>query len=306
MRCACARTPPSSEKIKDPPRGQLIPTHVSAAVKKSAGFEQVRGPRDAPETHRTAQPIGAPTAMPLVVQASSLESAASPWLPVDVEDVARIEEVGRLILSVSTHSLLGRILGDRSSTALTNRLAMACDLIHVGLLVFPKSPDDALDLLHSLGYSLGPVVPSVIVKEQISRRYGLDEATLDVRIVHGGRIARDGQRRELELFMLTPTAGRLVNEIANEERTFERQTHFALRIKEPSVHSLRDVSSMLRVEGALRMEGGGFNPYESADQGGVTVRYFSNPRHDQNDRLFRRLEIQCFGDYPDVPIGMAR
>ncbi|MEV0584167.1 methyltransferase [Nonomuraea sp. NPDC050310] len=120
---------------------------------------------------------------------------------------------------------------------------------HAGLLVFPDSVEAALDDLPVLR-----TVPSVVVRERLTTRYGLDG--LDVTIAH----VEVGHGRTLELFLAAGCSER----IADDERFHERETHLAFETPPATL----GVLEALRADGH-RPDGGGYNPAE-----GRSVFYF--------------------------------
>jgi O-methyltransferase domain len=128
---------------------------------------------------------------------------------------------------------------------------------HVGLLVFPQSVEEALSGLDAEGLPVLRTLPSVVVRERLALRYGLDRP--EVVIAH----LDAGGGRTVELFLSADCPV----DVADDERMRERETHLAF---ETAANRL-GVLEALRADGFLP-DGGGFNPAEG-DQG-RSVFYF--------------------------------
>ncbi|MGW4798361.1 methyltransferase [Nonomuraea sp. NPDC004297] len=145
---------------------------------------------------------------------------------------------------------------------------------HAGLLVFPRSAETAL-----AGLPVLRTLPSVIVRERLARRYGLDDPEVTIAHLDAGR------GRTLELFLATGCP----EEVARDERVHDRETHLAFEAQAGSL----GVLDALRADGYLP-DGGGFNPAEGVS--GRSVFYFRRGGGD-------RLEIAVSGR---VPVELGR
>jgi SAM-dependent methyltransferase len=128
---------------------------------------------------------------------------------------------------------------------------------HVGILIFPRSVEEALAGLAAEGLSVVRTLPSVVVRQRLALRYGLEQpevliANLDV-----------GAGRRVELFLATGCPGH----VADDERIRELETHLAFTTTTDRL----GVLEALRADGFLP-DGGGYNPAEG-DQG-CSVFYF--------------------------------
>ncbi|MBW8486586.1 methyltransferase [Actinomadura parmotrematis] len=139
---------------------------------------------------------------------------------------------------------------------------------HVGLLVFPESVDAALAGLADAGLRAVRTLPSVVVRDRLAERYGLDRPAVTIAHLDAG------EGRTLELFLATGCP----EEVAEDERAAERERHLAFEAAPGSL----GVLAALRADG-LAPDGGGFNPSES--DGGRSVFYFRRPDGGLADRV---------------------
>jgi SAM-dependent methyltransferase len=146
---------------------------------------------------------------------------------------------------------------------------------HAGVLVFPRSVEEVLAGLAAEGLPVVRTLPSVVVRERLSLRYGLDRP--EVVIAH----LAAGAGRTVELFL---SAG-CPDDVADDERTCERETHLAFE----AVATRLGVLEALRADGLLP-DGGGFNPAEGNQ--GRSVFYFRDGPDGE------RLEIAVAGQAP--------
>jgi len=213
----------------------------------------------------------------------------------DESDLSRMRNIDRIIREHSNRELVTSALGQSASVDIIEKLSELCLFAHGALLVFPEHVDDVIAVLRLLGYKAGVVVPSVVVKNRLAARYGLDNSAFQLQIVHGSTTAANGEKREVEVFMsITPPISK---SIAWEERAFEYETHFAVKVDVKSGHTLTEVADLLCAATDFRKDGGGYNPFEDEANGGTTLMYFIRPAQSEEDKLFRRLEVQCSGDY---------
>jgi hypothetical protein len=143
---------------------------------------------------------------------------------------------------------------------------------HVGVLVFPCSVDEALAGLAAEGLPVVRTLPSVVVRERLALRYGLDRP--EVLIAH----LDAGAGRTVELFLSADCPGA----VADDERLCEREAHLAFEAPATRL----GVLEALRADGLLP-DGGGFNPAEGSQ--GRSVFYFRDGADGE------RLEIAVAG-----------
>lgn len=167
-----------------------------------------------------------------------------------------------------------------------------CRFAHAALLIFPDRLDDARDDLRAYGLAPGEIWPSVVVRDRLCQRYALGQAP-QVGIVHAPIDGDDGQRREIELFLLAAGPGTEHAAIADDERTWSWETHIAFDVSTPDPIVLSGLHAVLTGPGRLSCDGGGYNGYED-----VTVLYFRNDT--APSRLARRLELRAAGRHADV------
>lgn len=138
-------------------------------------------------------------------------------------------------------------------------------LDHVALLIFPETFDGLAEELAAHGVEVGPMTPSVVVRERLSTRYAVPVADLTVGILRAPVADRDGLRCELEIFaMVTPPE---LAHIAEDERRHQRENHVALAVRWADPVLMRGLRTMIGT--AMRPDGGGYNGYENS-----TVMYF--------------------------------
>ncbi|MGH3669489.1 MAG: hypothetical protein ACRDSH_02465, partial [Pseudonocardiaceae bacterium] len=167
---------------------------------------------------------------------------------------------------------------------------------HYALLVFPESVEGVLHLLRTLEFQPNDVLPSVIVRQRLAHRYGLDPDLVEVWLTHGAITSWDGARGEIEVFM-APKGRGLSAEMVSAERRFEFEQHFALTVRDPGVAVLEWLRSVLRDTGGFLWDGGGYNPHEDPAGGGRTVLYLAKLVGVDPDARLCRLELKMAGDF---------
>ncbi|WP_328609005.1 methyltransferase [Amycolatopsis sp. NBC_00345] len=202
------------------------------------------------------------------------------------EDLTRLSSVTALISANDTGSVLATALPSLDA-AERAALARHTRFTHAAVLVFPSTFDRLREELAGHGIETAPMIPSVVVRNRLSSRYGVPADELAVGILHAAVPDRAGDPCEVEIFaMATPPE---LAHIAADERRNGRENHFALVV--PSADPI--VLSGLRaaVAAQMRPDGGGYNGHEDN-----TVLYFRDADH----RLpaFRRLELVCAGQFP--------
>ncbi|MCX4092550.1 acetylserotonin O-methyltransferase [Nocardia sp. alder85J] len=162
-----------------------------------------------------------------------------------------------------------------------------CTLAHAAVLVFPASTAELIEDLRADGLAVDGAIPSVVVRERLGRRYGVDPAHLDVSIVNIRVPAVDGELRAVELFALA--AGPDLGTLAGRERLERNEFHVALEVAAPDDVVVAGLRSLLIEEGGLTADGSGYNAVEDC-----TVLYF---RGAASAHGYRRLELRIHGRY---------
>jgi hypothetical protein len=204
------------------------------------------------------------------------------------EDRTRLDAVTALVEASDTTSVLAAAM---PSLGHAERAAVAghVTLTHAALLVFVDTLDGLGDELARHGVEVGPMTPSVVVRDRLSRRYGLPAADLAVGIVRAPVRDRAGNPCEVEIFaMATPPE---LAHVAADERRHGREDHVALAVTHPDPVVLTGLRSAITA--TMRADGGGYNDHEDC-----TVLYFRDDSHPHP--AFRRLELRCAGRFPHL------
>ncbi|MGH3672368.1 MAG: hypothetical protein ACRDSH_17330, partial [Pseudonocardiaceae bacterium] len=179
----------------------------------------------------------------------------------DDVDYQRLLDVAGFVRRASTDSLLSEILPGPQAAAVRRAVAACCEFAHYALLVFPESVEGVLHLLRTLEFQPNDVLPSVVVRQRLAHRYGLDPDLVEVWLTHGAITSWDGVRGEIEVFM-APKGRGLSAEMVSAERRYEFEQHFALTVHDPGMAVLEWLRSVLRDTGGFLWDGGGYNPHE--------------------------------------------
>ncbi|WP_424215850.1 methyltransferase (plasmid) [Streptomyces sp. BI20] len=218
------------------------------------------------------------------------------------QDTDRLRAAVSFVRDHDTTTLLGLLLPDLNARELA-ALADRCRFAHAALLVLPP---DELSLRRQLAdCGLDPDTgthPSVVVRDRLARRHGLDADRLDVRILRprvpgpdgdgDGDDSADAGHRLVEVFSLYAPDGTPLTRIAAEERDAEHEAHVAFEVTAPDPLVLRGLRDLLSRHGA-HADGGGHNPHEDG-----TVFYFTAPAHSKAG--YRRIELYAPGDHRDT------
>ncbi|WP_205447150.1 hypothetical protein [Candidatus Frankia alpina] len=173
-------------------------------------------------------------------------------------------------------------------------------LDHAALLIAVDDFDAALTALASLGIVPSAPVPSVIVRARLGERYGVRPDQLDVRLTHASLRSDAGADRTVEIFMVRRTP-ELPPGLVEQERAFELERHFAMRLPEPDPIVIEGLRWLLRTRAEFRWDGGAYNPHDRAAAGGTSVLYFLCLIPDGSGKIRReRLEVKFFGDYSTI------
>ncbi|WP_051163658.1 hypothetical protein [Nocardia brevicatena] len=171
---------------------------------------------------------------------------------------------------------------------------------HAAALVFPASIEGLVAELRSRGLAVGEPVPSVVVRDRLGRRYGLDADALDVTLVHVRDHADNTDSPTVELFALPMAAGGELAPIAARERLGRNESHIALQLDTTDDVIVAEVTSLLVEHGGLLPDGGGYNSFEDC-----TALYFRTFRTDVSIP-YRRLELRVHGRVPATePVGIC-
>ncbi|MFI9382381.1 methyltransferase [Kutzneria sp. NPDC052558] len=204
------------------------------------------------------------------------------------EDLDRLNMVTALIRTNDTESVISKAMpqlhaADRAALTRYTRFT------HAAVLVFPSTFKGLRQELTHHGLQVGPMFPSVVVRQRLSTRYGVPLPDLTVGILRARLTDRLGSPAELEIFaMITPPE---LAHVAADERRHGRENHFALAVP----HADPVLLAGLRTAVATRMQpdGGGYNEHEDN-----TVLYFRDAHHP--GPAYRRLELISAGRYPGL------
>ncbi|MFE5797467.1 methyltransferase [Streptomyces sp. NPDC056503] len=207
-------------------------------------------------------------------------------------DAGRLEAAARFVREQDTSLLLARVLPGLDGPelrAFTDR----CRFAHAALLVFPSGEAALGAELAACG--LVPdaeAQPSVVVRDRLAVRYARRPADLDVRILRPGVRGPAGERRAVEVFVMTVPPGSPLAGIAADERVRDREAHLAFDVERPDPLVLRGLLAGFARHGAVA-DGGGYNPHEDG-----TVFYFSAPESTKTP--YPRVELYASGDHREV------
>ena len=204
------------------------------------------------------------------------------------EDLAHLFAAVDLIRTNNTGSVLATAMPLMS---VTEREALAAHtyFAHAAVLVFPSTLDGLALELARHGIDAGMMTPSVVVRNRLSRRYGVPVENLDVGILRAPVMDSAGRPCELEIFaMATPPD---LAHVAAEERLHSRERHFALAVPNADPIILNGLRSAVATQ--MRPDGGGYNEHENH-----TVLYFRDTHQARPE--FRRLELISVGEHPQV------
>ena len=215
----------------------------------------------------------------------------------DAIEIERVYHISRTIMQKDTAGILKDMLPSDFSEALLGGLCKHCEFVHAGLLVFTPSLTEIQDLIGEIGFSVERIFPSVIVKKRVSKRYGLKEELLDIRVVKGVLRSKDSLDKYLEVFVFPQDTPGITENIVYNERTNELETHFAFQPIDPDAVLLQGILSTLKKYGGFSDDGGGRNVFEerAVSSGiGKQIIYLSKivQEIDGNSKIVR-LEIDC-------------
>ena len=198
-------------------------------------------------------------------------------------DVARIQRAAAYVETHDTDQVLAELLPALTSA---ERADVSRHLVfdHTAVLVFPDSLDGLREELRRLGLAPGPVTPSVVVRDRLTRRYGPALTGIPVGIVH---VAVGG--RSVEIFALPVSPDSALEAVAADEREAEHESHHAFAVTAPGPVVPAGLRLLLRERGGAVPDGGGYNGHEN-----VTVLYHRTATH-------RRFELRLPGRHDPLP-----
>ncbi|MEU3015513.1 methyltransferase [Nocardia asteroides] len=203
---------------------------------------------------------------------------------IDPLDHDRIAAAVRFVGTQDTDSVLARLL-PRLSEAERVAIASRCRFAHAAVLVFPPDLAALDDVLAAHDLTIASDDPSVVVRQRLAARHGLDPQRVPVRIVRAALPAADGTPCAIEIFALpgAPVA------VAAAERAGENEAHIALATGPVDPVTLAGLRALLTGPGGLRPDHGGYNDREDA-----TSFYFRRP----GARTDKRVELYVEGAHP--------
>ena len=209
---------------------------------------------------------------------------------IDATDRARLAQAVDFIESNDTGTVIAELLPGLSGEQ-ADAVAARCGLSHAAVLVFPRSLSGLHDHLHTIGLTVGEISHSVVVRDRLSRRYGLPRDSVNVRILRAPVSARDRESCMIEIFALPVAGPGALERLAACERASGQEAHVALEVRDPDAVVLSGLRSLL-IEAGLRSDGGGYSEHEDA-----TVLYFRVGDHPEG---IRRLELIAAGRHAAV------
>ncbi|MGW8763564.1 methyltransferase [Streptomyces sp. NPDC055815] len=208
------------------------------------------------------------------------------------DDVRRLRATADFVREQETPVLLSRVLPGLDGPEL-RAVADRCRFAHAALLVFPADRPGLPAALAACGLpDDAGSRPSVVVRDRLAARHGLDAADLDVRILRPTVPGPSGERRAVEVFALAVPPGSELSVLAERERDHDHEAHLAFDVDRPDPLVLRGLRATLVRHGAVA-DGGGYNPHEDG-----TVFYFATPAGTKTD--YRRMELYASGDHRDL------
>ncbi|MFE2014967.1 methyltransferase [Streptomyces sp. NPDC059491] len=208
------------------------------------------------------------------------------------DDVRRLRATAAFVREQETSLLLSRVLPGLDGPEL-RAVADRCRFSHAALLVFPADRPGTRSALAACGLpdDTGSR-PSVVVRDRLAARHGLDAADLDVRILRPAVRGPDGEHRTVEVFALAVPPASPLSALAVHEREHGHEAHLAFDVDRPDALVLRGLRASLARHGAVA-DGGGYNPHEDG-----TVFYFATPAGTKTE--YRRMELYASGDHRDL------
>ncbi|WP_327372932.1 hypothetical protein OG393_02830 [Streptomyces sp. NBC_01216] len=218
--------------------------------------------------------------------------------PLDERDLLHLERASRLLRTLDTRELLTGALPDTTPPQALDRLAAACRIDHIALMVFATGLDAARAALTRRGMHGRPPFPSTVVRERVRRRSASSTAPA-VHVLPIPLAGPGGCPREIEVFVLTDPQRRF-DALARDERLHRLEDHLAVTTGLPAPRLPR-LYTLVRDGCRLQPDGGGHNG--SDGPAGRTVLYFSWARASAatvGGRLPHRLELALPGRHENL------
>lgn len=216
------------------------------------------------------------------------------WITrLDRADQALIDESFSFVQGADIDSVLAGLV-PRLTHQQRSSISVHCTLDHAAGMVFPVSVDTLIGGLRDQGSTVDDAVPSVVVRERLSRRHGMPPDTLNVAIVRvhvPGHSAHSPRMVELFVLEAPPESG--LSGIAARERAERNESHLALKVDTRDDVILAGLRRLLVDLGGLEADSGGYNHAEDC-----TVLYFRNPEGvgaNPGSHRYRRLELRVSG-----------
>jgi SAM-dependent methyltransferase len=211
---------------------------------------------------------------------------------IDDADLVRLHALSCNVKLLDTGQALQMLPGTGNLGEVVEEFGRSCVLHHAGILVFPDDVAEIVDFLRLNGFTTRAPIPSTVVRSRLAARHRRDGDSLPVTILSA---ALDGRGGNIEVFVLPGLRDRERDDgIAARERKGEFETHVAF---ETSPGSLRTAQWLIADRMGLVPDGGGYNPFEQADDGGRSVFYYAARRDGTRPRAgaVHRLELFCTG-----------
>jgi hypothetical protein len=206
-----------------------------------------------------------------------------------------------LLETASVADMMTGVLARPPDASIMAAITQFCTFDHCGVLVFPRVCDDVGEALRYHGFDVRESVPSVVVKDRLCDRYGVNPADIEVVIVRGEFATGAFGCRGIEVFAVSATANcPSFRDLVRAERTLANETHAALLVSRSRGDVLGDLCQRLSRSGYFVSDGCGYNPYHHATETGCSVLYF-RCRDGRGMRSWpHRLEVICAGHHADV------
>ncbi len=214
------------------------------------------------------------------------------WMAgLDLADQESIEEALSLVRDTDTDSVLAGLSGLTEWQRFS--VAAHCAFSHAAVLVCPDSTAELVAGLRAQGLFVDDPSPSVVVRERLSRRYGVPPGALNVAIVHIHVPEASEGGRMVELFSLEAPPGSGLAGIVARERQEHNESHLGLNVGSKDEVAVAGLRALLVDQAGMAADGGGYNSVEDC-----TVLYFRSTDSDhQGPRAYphRRLELRLPG-----------
>jgi hypothetical protein len=208
------------------------------------------------------------------------------WMAgLDPADQLLISEALSLVRDNDTDSVLAG-LPLRLTSEQAASIAAHCAFSHAAVLISPASAAELVTGMRAQGLVTDEPVPSVVVRDRLSRRHGVPADALNVAIVNVHVPVAGGCARTVELFVLEVPPGSRLASIAARERAERNESHLALEVDPPDEVVVAGLCGLLAGQGGMAADGGGYNSLEDR-----TVLYFRPASGVTKDPCPPRLEL---------------